>query len=209
MPKGVSGIAVAVIAIGGIFAWSGLRGKSIANTARLIIAGKDPTSSSQTNAVTGATITTDASGNQEPNLAGGTTNATTGTYQAFFTDVLNGIGAPASEGNLLALASIVNFEGKNSYFNPFNIENRGSNDPTKGVGNFNDVGVQIYGSYQQGVSATTYLLKEPHWSGVRLALMTGSFSLVTQAITTAYTWAKFRVASQSTLSEILASPMGS
>lgn len=115
------------------------------------------------------------------------------TYNQFFTDVLTKLGIKPTTGDLAGLAGVVNTEGKNSYYNPFNIEwHPGSNTAWQGIGNWNSVGVQEYGSYAQGVNATAAFLQDNSgWSGVLGALRQGSKSGVDSALTNVYTWAPF------------------
>jgi len=133
------------------------------------------------------------------------------TYQDFFTDVLNGLGVPVTPGALAGIADVVNEEGSNSYYNPFNIEwHPGSNTAWKGVSNFNSVGVQEYGSYQQGVQATVAFLQDNSgWQPFITALKTGDKNQIDQAFTNVYSWAPFRATTVSNDQAILARSVGS
>lgn len=106
------------------------------------------------------------------------------TYQEFFTDVLNGLGIQPSQGALDALAAVSIFEGANDRYNPLNSVVK-SGDSTA----FNDVGVQDYKSYSNGVAGTISLLQGDRWGSVRSALSSGSFAGVIGAFASTYkTW---------------------
>lgn len=130
------------------------------------------------------------------------------TLGQFFSDVLSGIGAPASAANLGTLANVSQTEGVNKYYNPFNIEwHPGDNPAWEGIGNFNSVGVQEYGSYAQGVAATdAFLRNNSRWSNFVNALKGGSGA--NSQLQAAYTWATVKQASPSQATTLLAKDIG-
>lgn len=195
--------AVLLVGVGGaVLAYSGLKGKSFSTALQALLAGQSPSTVAQTSAIstqqdsTGFTLSSSAS-------TGGV------SQQSFYSDVLRGLGAPVTAGNLTALAGVTQTEGVNNYYNPFNIEwHPGDNTAWQGVGNFNDAGVQKYGSYDQGVQATVaFLSQNSHWSNVVSALRSGNGPLATASLTAAYTWATFKPAG-SNAGSLLSAPVG-
>lgn len=134
------------------------------------------------------------------------------TYAAFFAAVLSdlGIHGQTAVNAQLGLADVVNEEGPNKYYNPFNIEwHPGDNPAYKGTGNYNSAGVQEYGSEQQGIDATVaFLTSNSRWQQLIDALGTGSKSKIDTAFTNIYTWADFHPGSTNTDKNILASKLG-
>lgn len=208
---GISGIAVTATLVGGLLAYSGLKGKGIAGSVRALLAGNSPATAAQANPISSGSSTpsTTATTSSDDATLLSATGGTGQTYQDFWVAVLGNLGKPSTLGNLEAMAGISNFEGLNSYFNPMNIEwHPGENPAIQGIGNWNSVGVQEYSGFDQGVVATTTFLGEPHWAGVQAALTTGSFALVNAAIKQAYTWAAYAAPAPATADRILSTRMG-
>lgn len=113
----------------------------------------------------------------------------------FGQDVLVGLGAPVTQGNLNTIADVADTEGINNYYNPFNIEwHPGDNPAWQGYASFNSVGVQKYASYQDGVNATVaYLKGNSHWAPYVSALRNNANAQ--GALQAAYTWAKLKTVS--------------
>ena len=90
---------------------------------------------------------------------GGTSRGTAtggGSLQQFFSEVLQGLGAPVSDVNLAKLGAIAKVEGNNSgTFNPFN--STGGEFPNK----FNSVGVENYPDWATGVQYTIRQMQRP------------------------------------------------
>lgn len=109
----------------------------------------------------------------------------TGTYGDFFTQVLNQLGLPATQANLIALSAVAHLEGLNKRFNPLNSVVQSGNSTT-----FNDAGVQDYKTWNNGVAGTVALLSGSRWTSVRNALAEGnSTTNVLSAFTATYaTW---------------------
>lgn len=198
--------AILVIAVAGsVLAYSGLKGKGISSSFQALLAGQNPANTAQQNAIQQVSTQTDPTG-----FVLSSSSSTGGvTQQAFFSDVLRDLGAPVTQGALNGLAGVTHTEGVNNYFNPFNIEwHEGDNPAWQGVSSFNSVGVQEYGSYDQGVQATVaFLQSNSHWSNVVNALKSGNQSMVEAALTAAYTWATFKPAGNDA-SSILSAPVG-
>ena len=98
-----------------------------------------------TGATAGGTGGTAGSGNTS-GLGGAT------SMNAFFSQVLNGLGAPVTENNLDKFAAWAKFEGNRAAFNPTNY--------TSGPGtNFNSVGVKNYPDWNTGVTQLTTKLQ--------------------------------------------------
>jgi hypothetical protein len=91
------------------------------------------------------------------------------SYRSFFSDVLSELGYPVTEANMEALAAVSILEGANNRYNPLN-----SVVPNGNSTSFNDVGVQDYKSYANGVAGTVALLRGSAWAGVDSALRNGS-----------------------------------
>lgn len=209
--RNISG-AVLVLGIGGaVLAYSGLTGKGFAGSVRALLAGQSPSTAPQTNPITGSSSSDGTSGQS----AGDTQLVPVGdagpgaTESQFLSDVTRGLGAQPTQGTLNGLAAVVQTEGVNNYYNPFNIEwHPGENTAWKGIANWNSVGVQEYGSYQQGVQATVaFLTQNSHWSNVVSAIKSGNQQMVESALTNAYTWAKLKLAGNNA-SSILAKSVG-
>ena len=87
-----------------------------------------------------------------------------GSLQAFFTEVLNAIGAPVTQNNLDKLAAIAKQEGNGvDHFNPFNTNTR-----APGSVSFNSAGVQKYPDWATGVAVTARLLNKRPTMGSNL-----------------------------------------
>lgn len=213
MANSISGAGIAVTLAGAIFAYSAIKGKSISSSIRALLAGQSPASTVQANPITSPDTSLSTPGS--PVASSGSTFQSqvpgyTNTYGNFFTDVLNGLGKPITQGNLNALAGVVQTEGKNNYYNPFNIEwHEGMNTAWKGVGNWNPQGVQEYANYQQGVAASVaFFSQNSGWRQFLSALASGNQSMVQAALANEYgSWgATFRPAPNP--SPILSSNLG-
>jgi hypothetical protein len=115
------------------------------------------------------------------------------TYADFWSGMLTAMGLPDTIENQAALNTMVFEEGANTYYNPSNIEyHSGDNPVLQGVGNWNSVGVQEYGSFDAGVKAASTFFGQQHWQGVVAALKNGhDYNGVVNAIAQAYTWAYY------------------
>lgn len=131
-------------------------------------------------------------------------------YANFFSQLLHQLGIKGSPGALQGLADVVNTEGTNSYYNPFNIEyHPGDSLAYKGTGNYNSVGVQTYGSEAQGISATAAFLQgNANWQPLLDALRTGSKDKVDAAFSSIYTWTQFKPTDTQGAENILDSHLG-
>jgi LysM repeat protein len=94
------------------------------------------------------------------------------TYRDYFTQVLHGISAPVSDGNLHALYAVSALEGIQGTpgngperYNPLN-----SVVPHGDSTRYNSVGVQDYRSFDNGVAGTVELLRGSPWVQVVAAL---------------------------------------
>lgn len=137
-------------------------------------------------------------------------------YALFFSEVLHDLGITPTTGDLQALASTAHFEGLNSYFNPLNITYHSGDNPTiKGVSTLNSVGVQEYGSFNQGVAATVAFFGNPGinpvWNNFLAGLKSGSESQTIAGLDSAYqSWGSNGPSALSTNSaeNVLASKIG-
>jgi resuscitation-promoting factor RpfB len=78
MAKGVSGTAVAAVFVGGILAWSGVKGFSVSTTLKDFIAGKNPSTQTATESVTpGGLISSLIPGGLLGKLLGGSSGGST------------------------------------------------------------------------------------------------------------------------------------
>lgn len=171
-----------VVAGGAAFAYSAIKGKNFSSVVRTLINGGDPASATATPAIsTGSAVTA------MPGIGALQANPGGTTYQAFFTAVLQGLGRPVTQGNLLAFADIVVTEGQNNYWNPMNFTyHDGQSAAMKGVGNWNAQGVQEYASESAGIAATIAGLQQPAWAAVNTALISGNQQLVHAALNAEY-----------------------
>lgn len=188
---------------GAVFTYSALKNKSISNSVRALLSGENPSAAPSQASIVPVTDSTGF------NLV---TSSSTGgaSQQAFFSDVLRGIGAPVSQGALNGLAGVTQTEGVNGYNNPFNIEwNPGDNPAWKGIGNFNPQGVQEYATYQQGVNATIAFLKSnSRWSNVIAAAQSGSQDMLESALSTVYaSWGSSFKRAGSNAGSLLSAPV--
>lgn len=189
---------------GGVLVFSGLKNKSVSSSIKALLAGQDPNT-----AVGNPSIVpvTDASGFNlvQSSSSGGL------SQQAFYSSVLRGLGAPITQGALDGLAGVTQTEGVNNYNNPFNIEwHPGDNPAWKGIGNFNDVGVQKYASPADGVAATVAFLQgNSRWSNVVASLQAGNQGMVESALSTVYaSWGAAFKRAGSNAGSLLTAPVG-
>lgn len=205
--------ALIVALVGSVLAYSAVKGKSFSGAARALLSGQSPGTAAETLGIstpTTADTGLPAAGSLVSDGPKGSETFGSQTYGQFFSQVFEALGRPSTQGNLRAFAGIVNTEGRNAYFNPLNIEWH-QGDPTayQGAGSFNSVGVQEYTSIAAGVGATVAFI-QAHWPTVNTALLSGSYNLVTAALTSTYTWAQFRPAGNGAQADvILAAPIGS
>lgn len=170
---GINGVTLAVLAGGIVILVSGLTNKHVSEVIRGFLKGSAP--EAQIVADTGAATT-----------PGEHSGAYSGyTHKDFFDAVLQGIGAPVTRSNELALASVAQLEGLNRRFNPLNsVVAYGGSTP------FNTAGVQDYKTFNNGVNGTIQLLNGRYWDNVRTALQRDEgVTAVLAAFRAAYTWA--------------------
>lgn len=86
----------------------------------------------------------------------------------FAADILHGIGAPVTAGNLALMLAWQRSEGGSARFNPFNTTLS-----RPGAGSYNSVGVRNYTSYQQGLNATIATLRNGYYGGILSSLKHG------------------------------------
>lgn len=94
------------------------------------------------------------------------------TYDSYVRDVLQGIGAPTTDTNIRFMEEWAAREGVPQSIDQFNLWGT-----TLRVGNSygtNSVGVQSYGSFQDGVSAAVSMLKQSNFRSIRSALLSGN-----------------------------------
>src|SRR6185312_2105933 len=129
------------------------------------------------------------------------------TYEEFFQQVLQQLGASGNEKNAAAaLASVSHFEGANDYYNPLNVVQK-----EPGSSNFNSVGVQRYPDPGTGVEGTVALFKNNRiWDPVIQQLRTGTQVGILNAFDQVYrTWGSSGPVpiSDSAVSGILSAPL--
>lgn len=170
--SGISGASIAVLLAGGVLVYSAIKGVSPVKAIRSFAKGKAlPPDVAPTFSYAGANV----SGLGEHSGPGY-------THKDFFDAVLQGIGAPVTYQNELALASVATLEGLNTRFNPLN-----SVVPSGNSTAFNSVGVQDYKSFNNGVAGTVALLNGSRWERVRNALQNDlGMDLILSEFTTVY-----------------------
>lgn len=116
------------------------------------------------------------------------------TYGQFFNSFLKGLGLTnlSNQQRVIdeqALADIVHYEGLNTYHNPFNVTYDPSRPATKGVANFNSVGVQEYATDQAGLNASVAFFgagRNPVWNDFIQSLTSGTHNQIVSAVDKAY-----------------------
>jgi hypothetical protein len=140
-------------------------------------------------------------------LMGGVTGGAVGvggatSLEAFYTQVLQALGAPITRNNLQKLAMVAKGEGNTSDFNPFN--SMGGDFPNK----HNRQGVENYPDWPTGVQYTTKLLNQDNTSAMRANLMSdASFSAWKSAVNNFYTWGDLPNISQGSADSFLSTPV--
>lgn len=103
--------------------------------------------------------------------------------EAFYKEILNGIGAPATRNNMLFLLAWRQAEGGKATFNPFNTTQK-----AKGATNYNKVGVKNYISAEQGVNSTVKTILNGRYDNIINALKKDSSPMVTADALVASPW---------------------
>lgn len=83
------------------------------------------------------------------------------TAQVYANDILDGIHAPKTDGNIRLLVAWMGGEGTTARFNPL-----ATTQPANGATTFNSVGVKNYPDYSTGVSATVQTLQNGYYPGI-------------------------------------------
>jgi hypothetical protein len=177
--KGISGVAVVAVFIGGILTWSGVKGFSVSTTLKDFISGKNPSKQTQTTPVSPTSLfggllsglggpfsLLGASGGS----SGSNVSVTSGPGLTNFAKaVLSGIGAPATPANINTIIAWAHREGGGGANNPLNttLAYGGGTD-------FNSVGVKNYVSLSVGATATVRTLLGGGYSDILAALRTGN-----------------------------------
>lgn len=164
----ISGVALGSIAVGSLFVYAAITGKSVLASVQAMIKGESPSLLQNVKPITGpvqvagstnsGNLTNVGVGNQGPPL---------GTSQ-FAAQVLAGIGAPDSAANQRSIAGWVQHEGGGGRNNPLNTTL-----PMPGSTSFNSVNVQNYVSPEQGVSATIATLEGGNYGDILMLLRSG------------------------------------
>lgn len=160
---------------GGIFIWSGVRGKPVTSVFRSLIGGENPARIPSKDTITG--ISTSAGGpvtggSGKPVPGSGTPVATGANQNAVNTAILMALGAPPNQANLQSLARWEMHEFSNwppqASFNPM-----ASTEPEPGSTPFNSVGVQNYPNWSVGVTATVTTLNNGNYPNIIAAFRSG------------------------------------
>jgi hypothetical protein len=97
---------------------------------------------------------------------------------AFYTEVLRGIGAPASTANLHACLAWQTAEGGSATWNPWN-----TTQPAKGASDYNSAHVKNYPDRATGITATVHTLMNGFYPHVLAQFRAGNAGLkVCQAV---------------------------
>ena len=189
MPKtqGVSGFAVAVVAAGGLLAWSGIKGWHVSQVTRDLLSGKDPRVDSSLNSnalsVSAGGLVSDLFSSFNPFgiLGGAATSAAVSASggggnvgkfsanQGFTKAFLEAIGAPLTPANIQSVNAWQAREGGGGANNPLNTTQK-----EPGSTSFNSVGVQNFISIAQGITANASVLLDGTYNDVLLALRSGN-----------------------------------
>lgn len=160
----LNGTALASVAVGSLFIWAAVTGKSVLATVQTIVSGKSPALLTNVNPVSGVDSGLTAAQVASPS----TTFAAPVNQQQFIKEVLAGIGAPDTPSNESSMAAWIAREGGGGQNNPLN-----TTFPLGAATNFNSVGVKNYGTPQDGVAATVDTLKNGSYQDVVLMLRSG------------------------------------
>jgi hypothetical protein len=176
--KGVSGVAVAAVFVGGILAWSGVKGFSVSTTLKDFIAGKNPSKQTATESVTPGGLFGSLFGSVLGGLLGGGSNSGGSNVNAivsgpgitaFAKGLLTAIGAPLTSANIASIASWAQREGGGGANNPLNTT-LGPSSAT----NFNSVGVKNFASLTEGATYSARTLLGGGYSDILAALRSGN-----------------------------------
>lgn len=109
------------------------------------------------------------------------------TSTQFAHDVLAGIGAKPTQGNVDLIYAWIRAEGTSAAFNPL-----ATSQSSPGATNFNSSGVKNYSTYQAGVQATVQTLNNGNYSGIVSDLQKGNvdpYQIVQDNLSEFNTWA--------------------
>jgi hypothetical protein len=198
---GVSGIGVAAVFAGGILLWSGIKGYSVSQVFRDLIAGKSPAKETPAapvsvgglfspliHALNPVNLLSSGSGSGTPQMTGTGTGAGWSAHDrsVFASSLLATIGAPRTQANINSILAWINHEGGGGSNNPLNTTMT-----MPGSSNFNNLGggqgVQNFLTLADGVAANARTLMGSNYSDVRSALMSGQ-GLCGQSFSGLSTW---------------------
>lgn len=161
-----SGAAIAYATAGGLILYSGIKGATIADTAKAVLAGNlnvtntEAISSPQNNA----------------NVAGAVSDVTVSpsvSQETWIKDLLAALGAPATSANIASITDWMAHEEPSSdwshWNNPMNTTLR-----LTGSQSENSVGVQSYPSLSEGLQATVSTLNNGNYGDILLQLRAGN-----------------------------------
>lgn len=183
----VRGSYLAIAGAGAIFLWSGLKNKSWSGVLRNVITGQNPaTAGTAENISAGPVIT--ASTNTAAGSGGGpAVNVSPGASQSqWISQLLHGLGAPATQANIRSIASWMAHEEPSSDWNHWNNPLNTTLDYGGGV-SANGVGVKNYPSLEVGLQATIRTLLGSNYDAIVGALQSGN-GLCGQSFAALSTW---------------------
>lgn len=157
------GAAVAYATAGGIILYSGIKGATIADTVKAVLAGNLKVSNTQpidsASAVAGAVSDVSVS----PSVS----------QQGWIKDLLSALGAPASAANISSIVDWMAHEEPTSDWSHWNNPMNSTQQLT-GSQSMNSVGVQSYPSLSEGLRATVSTLNNGLYEDILLQLRAGN-----------------------------------
>jgi len=171
MPGRVDGIALAAIGAGSAFAYAGIRNKSVLSIINELIHGKSPSTAASAGASLGGTPAAAATGGSVAGSGPGAGSApASGSETSFYTAVLQDLGAPVTNANLMSMYAWGRHEepgfppqnvGGNAW-NPLNIKNVVTG------------GFAQYSSASDGASKTAGFMLANNYGNIVAALRSGN-----------------------------------
>ncbi len=164
---------------GGVFLWSGIRGKSISSVFRQLAGGDSPSTAAGANGITGVPGLTASGSTPSGGGTPATGGAATASETAWFKALLTALGAPDTAANMASLTHWAELEEPGwsgadeggTTNNPFNhgaAPGYASDGETEA-----GPGIPHYGSVAEGINATVSYLEMSNYTAILAALRSG------------------------------------
>ena len=163
----VTGISVAYATAGALIAYSGIKGATIADTVKQVLAGNLNVTNTE------PIGTPPASGSTDQGNTGSSAIAPGASQETWIKQFLSGIGAPATQANISSMTDWMAHEEPSSdwshWNNPMNTTLR-----MPGSQSQNSVGVQSYPSLSEGLQASIATVTSGLYEDILLQLRAGN-----------------------------------